>query len=243
MSINDALKTLGLSEKQALVYLALVELGESAAYPIARKSGLKTPTAYVILKELLELGVVHSVPRAKKKLFRPIDPKQLFARAESRFVNAKAALPSILALIASPSLAPVTRSFAGKTQLLDAYFETLNQPNTMLRGWLSEGAWSEHGLDFFLNVYRPKRVSQKISNKFIIGDTPRMREYDKADPSALKETRIDKNFDPQSDLLLYDKNKVIIASFYEEMGVIIESEHVYGLIEQIFTAHWKSLSE
>ena len=67
-----------------------------------------------------------------------------------------------------------------------------------------------------------------------------MRRYAKDDDSK-KEVRIDKNLDPQSDLFIYDGNKVIIASFYEEMGVIIESEHVHALLEQIFTAHWKSL--
>ena len=242
MSIGDALKTLGLTEKQSLVYVALVELGESAAYPIARKSGLKTPTAYVILKELLEMGIVHTVPRAKKKLFRPLDPKQLFAKAESRFIDAKAALPSILALVTSPSLAPVTRSFSGKTQLLNAYFDTLAKPNKTLRGWMSEGAWSEHGLDFFMNTYRPQRVKQNISTQFIVGDTLVMRKYSKDEPDAKKEIRIDKNLDPKSDLFIYDGNKVIVASFYEEMGVIIESEHVHALLEQIFTAHWKSLA-
>ena len=68
-----------------------------------------------------------------------------------------------------------------------------------------------------------------------------MRKYSKDEPDAKKEIRIDKNMDPKSDLFIYDGTKVIIASFYEEMGVIIESEHVHALLEQIFTAHWKSL--
>src|SRR5262245_55973172 len=139
MTVNEALKAIGLSDKQSSVYLALLELGESSAYPASRKAALKTPTTYVILEELVELGVVHTVPRAKKKLFRPLDPKQLFAKAEQRFVDARAALPNILALVASPSLAPVTRSFSGRAQLLDAYFETLETPNSTLKGWLSEG--------------------------------------------------------------------------------------------------------
>lgn len=241
MLVNDALKTLGLSDKQVSVYLALLELGESSVYPIARKAGLKTPTAYVILNELLEKSIVHTVPRAKKKLFRPLDPKQLFAKAESRFIDAKAQLPTILSLVAVPSFAPVTRSFSGRAQLLDAYFETLAKPNKTLRGWLSEGAWSEHGLDFFLNTYRPRRIKQNIPNEFIVADTPQMREYAKNDPITLKNVRIDKNLDPKSDLFVYDGNKIIIASFYEEMGVIIESQHVHALLEQIFLAHWKSL--
>jgi hypothetical protein len=243
MNHTEALSTLGLSEKQASVYLALVELGEASAYTVATKAGLKTPTTYVILKELIEKNIVYTVPRDKKQRFRAMDPKQLFAKSESKFVDAKSMLPSILALVASPSSAPVTRSFAGKAQLLDAYFETLAVPHTTLRGWLSEGAWSEHGLDFFLNIYRPQRVKQSISNQFIVGDTPVMRDYAKPNAEALKETRIDKNFSPETDLLIYGGNKIIIASFYEEMGVIIESQKVHDLLAGIFEAHWAALNK
>jgi len=242
MTVNEALRAIGLTDKQSSVYVALLELDESSAYPIARKAGLKTPTTYVILKELLELGLVHTVPRAKKKLFRPLDPKQLFVTAEARFADAKATLPQMLALVSAPSLAPITRSFSGKTQLLNAYFDTLAKPNKILRGWMSEGAWSEHGLDFFMNTYRPRRIKQNISNQFIVGETSVMRKYASEEGDSKKEVRIDKNLDPQSDLFIYDGNKIIIASFYEEMGVIIESEHVHALLEQIFSAHWKSLA-
>ncbi len=243
MDLNGALATLGLSDKQASVYLALVGLGESSAYAIAHKSGLKTPTTYVILKELIEMNIVYTIPRAKKQLFVAMDPKQLFAKAETRFVDAKSMLPSILALVAAPSSAPVTRSFAGRNQLLTAYFETLAVKDSTLRGWLSEGAWSEHGLDFFLNTYRPQRIKQNISNQFIVGDTPVMREYAEKDAGALKETRIDKNFAPQTDLLIYGGNKIIIASFYEEMGVIIESQKVHDLLAGIFEAHWAAIQK
>ncbi len=241
MNFTEALRALGLSEKQASVYLALVGLGESSAYAIAHKAELKTPTTYVILKELIELNIVYTIPRAKKQLFVAMDPKQLFAKAQTRFEDAKSLLPSILALAHAPGVAPVTRSFSGKSQLLNAYFETLSAPDTTLRGWLSEGAWSEHGLDFFLNTYRPQRIKQNISNQFIVGDTPVMHKYAETDAGARKETRIDKNFAPESDLLIYGGNKIIVASFYEEMGVIIESQKVHDLLLGIFEAHWAAL--
>ncbi len=243
MNLTESLSTLGLSEKQASVYLALVGLGESSAYAIAHRSGLKTPTTYVILKELIDLNIVYTIPRAKKQLYVAMDPKQLFAKAETRFADAKSMLPSILALVAAPSSAPVTRSFSGRAQLLSAYFETLAVPGSTLRGWLSEGAWSEHGLDFFLNTYRPERVKQGISNQFIVGDSAVMREYAKPDAAALKDTRIDINFAPQTDLLIYGGNKIIIASFFEEMGVIIESQKVHDLLAGIFESHWAGLED
>jgi HTH-type transcriptional regulator, sugar sensing transcriptional regulator len=152
-SLIESLLTIGLSNKQARVYLALLELGSSSAYPIAKKSGLKTPTAYVILSELLEKNVVQSVPRTKKKLFTPTDPRVLFSNAEVTFTNAQKSLPALISLISEPSRAPLVRSFSGKNQLLQAYHDTLTAPHSTIRGWLSEGAWSEHGLEYFLHSY------------------------------------------------------------------------------------------
>ena len=41
MEIGDALQKLGFNAKQSLVYAALLELGPSTAYAVARKSGVK----------------------------------------------------------------------------------------------------------------------------------------------------------------------------------------------------------
>ena len=240
-----ALRAIGLSEKQALVYSTLLQLGETAAYPVSRKSGLKAPTTYVILDELVSLGYASRTPRAKKQLFRALDPKKLFVQAETRFSEAKNALPSILSLVREPSRAPVTRSFEGRDQLVRAYFETLSFPDSTQYGWFSESAWTEHGLKFWMDRYRPARLKAKVHNKFIVADTPQMQEYAKEDAGSLKEIRIDTSglFKPETDLCLYGKDRVIIASVHREMGIIIESVRVYSLLKQIFDVHWSSLRE
>lgn len=240
-----ALKAIGMTEKQALVYSALLQLGETAAYPVSRKSGLKAPTTYVILDELVSLGYASRTPRAKKQLFRALDPKKLFSHAETRFTEAKSTLPSILSLVREPSRAPVTRSFEGREQLVHAYFETLSFKDSTQYGWFSESGWTEHGLRFWMDQYRPARVKANVFNKFIVSDTPQMREYAKEDANSLKEIRIDTSglFKPETDFFLYGKDCVILASFHEEMGVIIESARVYNLMKQIFDVHWKSLEK
>lgn len=60
---------IGLSEKEAMVYIALSELGQATAYRIAVVSGLKQATVYVILEALREKGLLLKVPHIKKQLF------------------------------------------------------------------------------------------------------------------------------------------------------------------------------
>jgi HTH-type transcriptional regulator, sugar sensing transcriptional regulator len=92
------LKELGLTEKQARVYIALVELGRGTAYAIAKQADVKRPITYVILDELRLKGLALKVPHSKKQMFIAREPSELFALQEERLAYAKRALPELLAL-------------------------------------------------------------------------------------------------------------------------------------------------
>lgn len=68
-----ALNTFGLSDKEALIYLTLYKLDEATAYQVAKESGLKRPTVYVLLDELRHKGLVSLTPYPKKQLYRAKD--------------------------------------------------------------------------------------------------------------------------------------------------------------------------
>ena len=94
MDITEAVATLGLNDKQSAVYIALLQLGKGSAYGIADKSGLKRPTTYVIVEELIAKGLAERIPRARKQQYRAISPEQAFGALEERLALAKAKLPS-----------------------------------------------------------------------------------------------------------------------------------------------------
>ncbi len=89
---------LGLTDKEARVYLALLQLGQASAYSVAIKSGLKKPTAYVILDELIEKGLAYHIPKEKKQLYAATNPEEFIHKAEGRFLVAKKVLPELLSL-------------------------------------------------------------------------------------------------------------------------------------------------
>ena len=99
MNATEHLRTLGLSEKQARAYVALVSLGEATAYQVAGAAKLKRPITYVVLDELRQKGLVLKVPHTKKQLFAAKAPGELFADYEEKFRSAKRALPELLALV------------------------------------------------------------------------------------------------------------------------------------------------
>src|SRR3989338_5124337 len=98
MKIEEGLKNLGLSEKEAKVYLALVQLGRGSAQTIADQAQIKRPTAYVILENLIDKGMVVKIPRLRKKLYAAKSPDEFFAEAEERFKMSKTVLPQLMAM-------------------------------------------------------------------------------------------------------------------------------------------------
>ena len=51
------LQDAGLSETEAKIYLAALELGQTSVSRIARKSGIKRTTIYLSLENLMEKGL------------------------------------------------------------------------------------------------------------------------------------------------------------------------------------------
>jgi 2-phosphoglycerate kinase len=68
-----------------------------------------------------------------------------------------------------------------------------------------------------------------------------MRSYKSDDDTTKKETRILDGFSPRTDILIYGTSKVIIASFYEQTGIIIDSADIHAVFEQIFAQQWNSI--
>lgn len=75
--IEKILEKIGLSEKEAKVYLAALELGAATVQQIAKKADVLRPTTYLILEAMLKKGLMTSADKGKKTLFNAEPPEQL----------------------------------------------------------------------------------------------------------------------------------------------------------------------
>ena len=66
METQTQLKKLGLTEKEAKLYINALELGSFSVMGIAHKSGIKRPTCYLILDELVKKGLVSIIPQRQE---------------------------------------------------------------------------------------------------------------------------------------------------------------------------------
>ncbi|MFA7309407.1 MAG: helix-turn-helix domain-containing protein [Candidatus Paceibacterota bacterium] len=96
--LAKTLQEIGLTDKQAQVYLALLALESTTAYEIAQHCDVKKPTVYVVLEELRRKGLVLKVPHAKKALFAARDISEYLAEQKRKLHAVESIVPMLHAL-------------------------------------------------------------------------------------------------------------------------------------------------
>ena len=91
--IISALGEIGLSEKEARVYLSLVELGEAPVNKITQLARLNRVTVYPVIQSLINKGFVSKFSMDKKTHFKAISPKQLLGLIKDKEQKIKSILP------------------------------------------------------------------------------------------------------------------------------------------------------
>src|SRR5262245_40680703 len=88
----------GLSDKEACVYLALLEAGQATVSRIAEGTKLKRPTVYVTLKSLAEKGYASKMPNKKIETYSAGDPAILSAKMSTTAKHLLEMLPYLQSL-------------------------------------------------------------------------------------------------------------------------------------------------
>jgi sugar-specific transcriptional regulator TrmB len=92
------LQNYGLSEKEARIYLTVLELGTSIASTIARRAELNRVTVYTILEDLKGDGIVNETTKEGVKYYSVISPDILLKQLEQKYESFKEKVPELLAM-------------------------------------------------------------------------------------------------------------------------------------------------
>lgn len=90
-TLSFELRKLGLTEKEAGVYLAALEFGSAAAQKISQKLNISRPTVYEIIKNLKVKGLMSEFKEAKRTYFSAESPDKLLRllRLQKREIEEK----------------------------------------------------------------------------------------------------------------------------------------------------------
>jgi len=114
------LEHFGLSEKEASVYLASLELGPSPVQDISHKAKVNRATTYVMIESLLNRGLMSSFVRGKKRFYASESPDRLRAvlrmqrkELEQKELEFEGVFPMLAALYNAEGAKPQIRYLEG----------------------------------------------------------------------------------------------------------------------------------
>ena len=240
MTIETILQEIGLTSKEAAVYLAALELGQASALRIAQKSGVKRPTAYVTLNTLRDKGLIEVIPKGTTTAYQAMDPEKILLDFEEKIAGLKTALPELKSLHNIVPGKPRVRFYEGRKSITALYAKEIFNAHDILalvdirtlRSMMSREELE--GL-----IYGMKATGSTIRE--FVEDSPEAREYlAEKNRLGLGETKFlppDAHFNV--DILVYGHTVAMIAP-KTLIAVVIEDAAISNAQRQFLEFLWKS---
>lgn len=246
--IKEILIKSGFSENESSVFLAILELGRATVSQITRKAGLNRTTGYDILDSLVSKGLVSVSGKEPKQEYLAESPDHLILILEEQEKEVKKKILAVKKLI--PELKsihnvagrPKVRFYEGVKGLEDAYEDTLTSKEPII----SYATFDDmhKALPNYFPKYYKRRAEKGISIRGIVPKTDTAVErmqYNKEEKREVTFVPADKYyFSPEIDI--YD-NKVMISSWREKLGIIIESAEIADAMKKIYELAWIGAKE
>lgn len=236
------LEEIGLNEKESQVYIELLSRGSGTADEAAKATGLNRSTAYVIIKQLMDKGLVSQFKEGKKTKFNAESPQNLnrLIEAQEQQVShqkaqAKITIPELVSIFSSTGTRPIVRYFEGKEGLTSVREEILNMKEKYYYAASSTDSLLKIYTKDELVAFSNKRAEKGIKVKLLYTFTGKQ-----TDPIGNQEMiEVDeKDFPFDSDIYIYD-NKVSFAHTSGKIGgIIIENAAIAKTMRSLFDFVW-----
>lgn len=242
--LKTFLSSIDLSEKETSVYLVLLSMGKGTVSTIARRAGLNRTTGYDILDSLVAKRLISISGKEPKQEYIAESPdaivELLKQRAEDireQLERAETILPELKSMH-NVSGRPQVRFYEGKEGLQQVYEDTLTS-HEPIRAYAEVG--NIHAtLPHYFPLYYKRRAKKGIPIRAIFPATQASIDLTAFNVGELRETALvpsdEYNFSPE--INIYD-NKVMIASWREQLGITIESAEIADAMKKIFELAWK----
>ena len=243
-AVTRTLISFGLSKKEADVYLALLELGRSTVSYISRSAGINRTTGYDILNSLESQGLVRISGKEPKQEYVAESPDNLLKLlgkrlrdTEDNIALAKDFIPKLKS-VHKVEDRPQVKFYEGTEGMEQVYEDTLTS-SELIRAYGNYEVMYEAMGDYFPAYYK-RRAKKAIRVVAIVPDTPLARARASKDQEELRELALvpKEKFDITPDIEIYD-NKMMITSWKEKLGIIIESAEIADAMKKIFDLAWE----
>jgi HTH-type transcriptional regulator, sugar sensing transcriptional regulator len=249
-SLINFLKSIGLSEKEAIVYLAGVKAGPILAARISKKTGFSRQHTYDLLKSLEQKGFLSKMGKNYGQRFvmeEPRNLKNILERKKAKIERLEKKLdfilPEIESIVSQKINVPKIKFFEeveGIRELFEDMLDCRSKKHYYI-GSIKEMALSV-GEEYFKTVVE-RRIKNGISSKAIRTHTHELEEplYNKEEYD--REVRYaPEDIKYLQTIVIYDNKVVVVSSQKESFGFIIESKEFQSTMKTLFDSLWEKAS-
>ncbi|MBV9159570.1 MAG: hypothetical protein JO019_03180 [Candidatus Kaiserbacteria bacterium] len=237
------LQDIGLSEKEARVYMAALELGETTAEKLAKQAQVNRSTTYVQLESLMQKGLISMHEHGKKTHFCPESPeilRRLIIKQkgdlEAKETLLDTLLPGLVQQFEGAGERPVVRFFPGKEGITGVREEILSAKNKELLVIFSSNNMSRLYNEKELDDYTNRRAQVGIRSRAIYTN----KQYFDSARGKLSDRRFVKNLPIIIDIRIFDDKVAIFSLEGSPFALVIENKQMAMSVRLIFDFLWGS---
>ncbi|MEK6899197.1 MAG: helix-turn-helix domain-containing protein [Nanoarchaeota archaeon] len=241
--MEDALRTLGLSESERKVYLACLKLDKAKASTIAEHAKIERQASYYTLRQLIKRGLVTETIKSGISHYSCVNPNLLLDNIEEERLIKEKAIKELaknyqdLRGVAIPK--PKVELYEGLEGFKTAARELISGQDKEVYTIISEKIITFRPV--FLEPYISRRIEKGIRAKVITEETQLLTKL-KKEKKALRQVRfMDRIIKGKDYEMAITKDKVIFlrATDKEQIGIKIEDPSFAELQANIFKILWE----
>lgn len=241
--IAELLK-IGLTNEEAKVYLACLEINGGPVSVIAKKAGVQRVSCYHTLGNLLYKRLLSQYNRNGVKCFAPEPPEQLLKLAEEQINITKSLLPELLSLASTSAFKPKIRFYEGRDGVEKVFFESLLAKGEIL-GYTNLKNVTSFFPKFF-ESYTHTKLQKQIKTRYLSPTTVESvhvlrpflpKQYDQ---NLLEILLVNKDqFLFENEVLIFNNSVGIVSLNTDELlGLIVESPTFARTMKAVFDLAW-----
>lgn len=244
------LQEIGLSDKEASVYLALLSVDNDSVVDLAKKTKINRTTIYPVLESLAKKGLISEVKIDKKVKYQAEPPERLETYVEriktdlnEQERRLKDIIPQLRSMYKEDSEKPVAKFFEGKEGVISMTEELVmsdSDDNTMYMIYnkdMLNNLFKEVDLSRFSEIRKKKKINGKSIYNFDNGELDRRQNLG-------NRIKVDSKKNPISCDITVFGNKVRVATLKNGVGgIMIYNKDFADTMKTLFELAFKNIEK
>jgi len=227
------LHKIGLSEKEATVYLTLLELNEALPSTISRLTNVKRSTSYLVLEQLQKKGLATTIKRSGHLYFQACKADFLVSAQRKKYEeisqqlsSLEQVLPELNSLHKDFTVTPQMSVYKGDEGIIQILEDSLSAKKEICC-WSNTGLASSTALHQYHPTFLKKKIERNIYSKCLFTYDQSGLQFKKNAKKELREVYLIpiEKYPFQNEINIYN-DKTSIISLKDKVGVIIQNQDI-----------------